>query len=36
MVQMSGVKFTFSNSAVKEHNGTTTSDGQFPEFLFSV
>ena len=36
VVQMSGVTFTFSTSTVKENNGTNYSDGQFPEFLFSV
>ena len=33
VVQMSGVTFTFTSRSVKEH---TCSDGQFPEFLFSV
>ena len=36
VVQMSGVTFTFSTSTVKENNGTSYSDGQFPEFLFLV
>ena len=36
MAEMSGVIFTFSNSAVGGGNGTKYSDGQFPEFLFSV
>ena len=35
-VQMSGVMFTFSNSAVKENNGTSYLGGQFLEFLLSV
>ena len=34
VVQMSGVTFTFST--VRGGNGTKYSDGQFPEFLFSV
>ena len=36
MAEMSGVTFTFSNSAVGGGNGTKYLDGQFPEFLFSV
>ena len=34
MVQVSGVKFTFSSGPAG--NGTTLHNGQFPEFLFSV
>ena len=36
VAEMSGVTFTFSNSAVGGGNGTKYLDGQFPEFLFSV
>ena len=36
LVQMSGVTFTFSTSAVGGGNGTRYSNGQFPELLFSV
>ena len=35
-VQISGVTFSFSTSVGKRGNGTNYSNGQFPEFLFSV
>ena len=35
-VQCDGVTFTFSSSALGSTNGTSSTLGQFPEFIFSV
>ena len=35
-VQMPDVKFTFADSGQPLGNGTTSSYGQFPEFLYSL